>query len=60
MAGILNKIFASVFTVENIATVTTSPTLSRGIEPLEIGAIQEQEVQKNLDKIDINKSIKVA
>ncbi len=45
MAGILNKNFASVFTIENTAsvpTVPTSPTLARGIEPLEIGTIQER------------------
>ncbi len=57
MSGILNKNFASVFTVENTATVSTvptSPTLARGIEPLEIGTIHEQEVQKYLDKLDIN------
>ncbi len=44
MAGILNKNFASVFAVENTAavpTVPTSLTLARGVEPLEIGTIQE-------------------
>ncbi len=59
MAGLLNKNFASVFTVENTATapmVPTSPTLAKRIEPLEIGTIQEQKVQKYLDKFDINKS----
>ncbi len=59
MASILNKNFASVFTVENTATVPTvprSPTFARRIEPLEIGTIQEQEVQKYLNKLDINKS----
>ncbi len=59
MAEILNNKFASVFTVENIATVptvATSLTFSRGIEPMEIGTIQEQEVQKYFDKLDINKS----
>ncbi len=59
MTGILNKNFASVFTIENTATVPTvpmSPTLAREIDPLEIGTIKEQEVQKYLDKLDINKS----
>ncbi len=56
MAGQLNKIFTYVFTVENTGMVLTNPTLPRGIKPLEIGSIQEQEVQKNFDKLDINKS----
>ncbi len=56
MVGILNKNFTSVFTVENTPTVPKSPVLPRGIEPLEKGAIKEQEFQKYLDKVYISKS----
>ncbi len=56
IAGMLNKIFAFGFTVENTSTVPTSPTLPRGSEPLEMGVIQEKEVQKCLDKLNMNKS----
>ncbi len=56
MAGILNKNFASLLNTATVPTVPTSPTLTRDVEPQEIGTIQEQEVQKHLDKLDINKS----
>ena len=46
MAGILNRNFASVFTVENMEAMPDSTALSRVIEPLEIDAIQEADVKK--------------
>ncbi len=43
---ILNKTFASVFTVENTRSIPESPAPPREITPLEIGPINEREVQK--------------
>ncbi len=36
--------------------IPETPTPPRNFEPLEIGTIQEQEVQQLLDKLDANKS----
>ncbi len=56
MAGVLNKSFASVFTLENAEVVPGTPSPLEGIEPLETGILQEQEVQMYLDKLDAIKS----
>ncbi len=57
MEEILNRTFASVFTVENTHTVPECPAPPRGLTPLEIGTINEQrEVQKYLDKLETSKS----
>ena len=56
MARILNSNFASVFTVENIETMPENPDPPRGITPLKIDSICDQEVKKYLDKLDTNKS----
>ena len=56
MAGILNRNFASVFTIEHMETMPDSPTSQTGVEPLEIGPINEEDVKKYLDSLDTNKS----
>jgi ribonuclease P/MRP protein subunit RPP40 len=56
MASILNINFASVFTREHEITSPTTPLPPRGIEPLEINTIYEEEVKMYLDTIDTNKS----
>ncbi len=56
MVEILNKSFASVFTVENNRSILECPAPPKEITPLEIGPINEREVQKELDKLEKNKS----
>ncbi len=56
MVEILNKSFPSVFTVENPRSISECQTPPRGITPLEIGPINERDVQKYLDKLEKNKS----
>ena len=56
MAGILNRNFATVFTIENTESMPDSPAPPRGIEPLEINAIYEADVKKYLESLDTNKS----
>ncbi len=46
MVEILNKNFASVFTVENTQSVPEGPAPPMGIMPLEIGTIDERVVKK--------------
>ncbi len=53
MARILNNNFVSVFTVE---TIPEGPEPPRGITPLEVDSICDQEVKKYLDNLDTNKS----
>ncbi len=56
MVEILNKSFASVFTVENTRSILECPAPPRKITPLEISPINERDVQKYLDKLETNKS----
>lgn len=56
MARILSSNFASIFTVEDFETIPEDPDPPRGITPLEIDSIRDQEVKKYLDKLDTNKS----
>lgn len=55
MASIININFASVFTVENMESISESDLPSRGIELLKIGAVREQDVHWYLDKLDTDK-----
>ncbi len=56
---ILNKNFASVFTVKNRKSIPESSIAPRGIIPLEIALIDVREVRKYLDKLDTNKSTEI-
>ncbi len=56
MVEILNKNFASVFSVENTETIPESPIAPRGFEPLDVGSIDERDYRKYLDKLKTNKS----
>ena len=56
MALILNKSFASVFTVETTASIPEIADTQSNREQLEIGVISEQEVRKYLEKLDPSKS----
>ncbi len=56
MAEILNTNSASVFTIENLDTVPESSASPIEITPLETDNILEKEVQKYLDKLEVNKS----
>ncbi len=56
MVEILNKNFASVFTVENTESIPESPIAPRGLEPLDIGSIDERDGRKYLDKLETNNS----
>lgn len=47
---------AYVFTVQNIDSVPDSPAPPREITPLEIDIILTKDVQRYLDKRDVNKS----
>ncbi len=55
MIEILNKNFASVFTVENIESIPENTIAPRGLEPMDIGSIDERDVRKYLDKLETNK-----
>ncbi len=56
MVEILNKNFASVFTVENTESVPKSPVAPRGQTPLEIGSMDKRDVRKYLDRLKTDKS----
>ncbi len=56
MAEILNTNLASVFTIQNLDTVPECPTSPIEITPLKNDNIPKEEVQKYLDKLQVNKS----
>lgn len=56
MPRILNTNFAVIFTNENTKTIPKSAPLSRGLKPLEIDVIQEQDVKGYMDRLKTNKS----